>query len=311
MMLMNKDAKIFIAGHRGMVGSAIHRKLISLGYSNIVTRTSVELDLRIQERVNEFFEAERPDYVFLAAAKVGGILANNTYRADFIYENIMIQSNIIHSSYATGVKKLMFLGSSCIYPKLAPQPLKEEYLLTGLLEPTNEPYAIAKIAGIKMCDAYRSQYGCDFISVMPTNLYGPNDNYDLQNAHVLPSLVRKFHEAKTNNSPEVSIWGSGSPKREFLHADDLADACVFLMNTYSDEGLVNIGTGEDISISDLALLIKDVVGYNGAIVYDASKPDGTPRKLMDVSKLSKLGWKYTIPLKHGLEMVYQEYQSRQ
>jgi GDP-L-fucose synthase len=282
-----------------------------LGYSNIVTRTSAELDLRIQERVNEFFEAERPAYVFLAAAKVGGILANNTYRADFIYENIMIQSNIIHSSYATGVKKLMFLGSSCIYPKLAPQPLKEDYLLTGLLEPTNEPYAIAKIAGIKMCDAYRSQYGCDFISVMPTNLYGPNDNYDLQNAHVLPSLVRKFHEAKINNAPEVSIWGSGSPKREFLHADDLADACVFLMNTYSDEGLVNIGTGEDISISDLALMIKEVVGYEGAIVYDASKPDGTPRKLMDVSKLSKLGWNYTISLKKGLEMVYQEYQSRQ
>jgi GDP-L-fucose synthase len=223
----------------------------------------------------------------------------------------MIQSNIIHSSYATGVKKLMFLGSSCIYPKLAPQPLKEEYLLTGLLEPTNEPYAIAKIAGIKMCDAYRSQYGCDFISVMPTNLYGPNDNYDLQNAHVLPSLVRKFHEAKLNNSPEVMIWGTGSPKREFLHADDLADACVFLMNTYSDEGLVNIGTGEDISISDLALMIKDVVGYEGAIVYDASKPDGTPRKLMDVSKLTELGWKYTVSLKKGLEMVYQEYQSRQ
>jgi GDP-L-fucose synthase len=308
---MNKEAKIYIAGHRGMVGSAIHRKLTSLGYSNIVTRTSAELDLRIQERVNEFFEAERPAYVFLAAAKVGGILANNTYRADFIYENIMIQSNIIHSSYATGVKKLMFLGSSCIYPKLAPQPLKEDYLLTGLLEPTNEPYAIAKIAGIKMCDAYRSQYGCDFISVMPTNLYGPNDNYDLQNAHVLPSLVRKFHEAKINNAPEVSIWGSGSPKREFLHADDLADACVFLMNTYSDEGLVNIGTGEDISISDLALMIKDVVGYEGAIVYDATKPDGTPRKLMDVTKLSGLGWKYTISLKKGLEMVYQEYQSRQ
>jgi GDP-L-fucose synthase len=311
MMLMNKEAKIYIAGHRGMVGSAIHRKLTSLGYSNIVTRTSAELDLRIQERVNEFFEAERPAYVFLAAAKVGGILANNTYRADFIYENIMIQSNIIHSSYATGVKKLMFLGSSCIYPKLAPQPLKEDYLLTGLLEPTNEPYAIAKIAGIKMCDAYRSQYGCDFISVMPTNLYGPNDNYDLQNAHVLPSLIRKFHEAKINNTPEVSIWGSGSPKREFLHADDLADACVFLMNTYSDEGLVNIGTGEDISISDLALMIKEVVGYEGAIVNDHSKPDGTPRKLMDVSKLSKLGWNYTIPLKKGLEMVYQEYQSRQ
>ena len=308
---MNKEAKIYIAGHRGMVGSAIHRKLTSLGYSNIVTRTSAELDLRIQERVNEFFEAERPAYVFLAAAKVGGILANNTYRADFIYENIMIQSNIIHSSYATGVKKLMFLGSSCIYPKLAPQPLKEDYLLTGLLEPTNEPYAIAKIAGIKMCDAYRSQYGCDFISVMPTNLYGPNDNYDLQNAHVLPSLMRKFHEAKINNAPEVSIWGSGSPKREFLHADDLADACVFLMNTYSDEGLVNIGTGEDISISDLALMIKEVVGYEGAIVNDHSKPDGTPRKLMDVSKLSKLGWNYTIPLKKGLEMVYQEYQSRQ
>jgi GDP-L-fucose synthase len=311
MMLMNKEAKIFIAGHRGMVGSAIHRKLTSLGYTNIITRTSLELDLRIQERVNEFFEAERPEYVFLAAAKVGGILANNTYRADFIYENIMIQSNIIHSSYATGVKKLMFLGSSCIYPKLAPQPLKEEYLLTGLLEPTNEPYAIAKIAGIKMCDAYRSQYGCDFISVMPTNLYGPNDNYDLQNAHVLPSLVRKFHEAKLNNSPEVSIWGSGSPKREFLHADDLADACVFLMNTYSEEGLVNIGTGDDISISDLALMIKEVVGYEGAIVYDASKPDGTPRKLMDVSKLAELGWKYTISLKKGLEMVYQDYQSRQ
>ena len=308
---MNKEAKIYIAGHRGMVGSAIHRKLTSLGYSNIVTRTSAELDLRIQERVNEFFEAERPAYVFLAAAKVGGILANNTYRADFIYENIMIQSNIIHSSYATGVKKLMFLGSSCIYPKLAPQPLKEDYLLTGLLEPTNEPYAIAKIAGIKMCDAYRSQYGCDFISVMPTNLYGPNDNYDLQNAHVLPSLIRKFHEAKINNTPEVSIWGSGSPKREFLHADDLADACVFLMNTYSDEGLVNIGTGEDISISDLALMIKDVVGYEGEIVYDATKPDGTPRKLMDVTKLSGLGWKYTISLKKGLEMVYQEYQSRQ
>lgn len=311
MMLMNKDAKIYIAGHRGMVGSAIHRKLSSLGYTNIITRTSVELDLRVQERVNEFFEAERPAYVFLAAAKVGGILANNTYRADFIYENIMIQSNVIHSSYATGVKKLMFLGSSCIYPKLAPQPLKEEYLLTGLLEPTNEPYAIAKIAGIKMCDAYRSQYGCDFISVMPTNLYGPNDNYDLQNAHVLPSLVRKFHEAKINNAPEVSIWGSGSPKREFLHADDLADACVFLMNTYSDEGLVNIGTGEDLSISELALLIKEVVGYEGAVVYDASKPDGTPRKLMDVSKLTKLGWTYSIPLRKGLEMVYQEYQSRQ
>jgi len=307
---MNKEAKIFIAGHRGMVGSAIHRRLSDLGYRNIITKTSVELDLRVQERVNEFFEAEQPEYVFLAAAKVGGILANNTYRADFIYENIMIQSNIIHSSYATGVKKLMFLGSSCIYPKMAPQPLKEEYLLTGLLEPTNEPYAIAKIAGIKMCDAYRSQYGCDFISVMPTNLYGPNDNYDLQNAHVLPSLIRKFHEAKLNQASEVTIWGTGTPKREFLHADDLADACVFLMNTYSDAGLVNIGTGEDVSISELAALIKKVVGYDGNIIYDSTKPDGTPRKLMDVSKLSGLGWKFTIPLEKGLEMVYQEYQTR-
>ena len=307
---MNKEAKIYIAGHRGMVGSAIQRRLTSLGYEKIITMSSEELDLRIQERVNEFFEAERPDYVFLAAAKVGGILANNTYRADFIYENIMIQSNVIHSAYATGVKKLMFLGSSCIYPKMAPQPLKEEYLLTGLLEPTNEPYAIAKIAGIKMCDAYRSQYGCDFISVMPTNLYGPNDNYDLQNAHVLPSLVRKFHEAKLNNAPEVNIWGSGTPKREFLHADDLADACVYLMNNYSDAGLVNIGTGEDISISDLAGLIQKVVGYDGAIVYDSNKPDGTPRKLMDVSKLTSLGWKFSIPLEKGLELVYKEYQSR-
>jgi GDP-L-fucose synthase len=272
--------------------------------------SSEELDLRIQERVNEFFEAELPDYVFLAAAKVGGILANNTYRADFIYENIMIQSNVIHSAYVTGVKKLMFLGSSCIYPKLAPQPLKEEYLLTGLLEPTNEPYAIAKIAGIKMCDAYRSQYGCDFISVMPTNLYGPNDNYDLQNAHVLPSLVRKFHEAKLNNASEVNIWGSGTPKREFLHADDLADACIYLMNNYSDAGLINIGTGEDISISDLAGLIQKVVGYEGSIVYDSTKPDGTPRKLMDVSKLTGLGWTFSISLEKGLELVYKEYQSR-
>jgi GDP-L-fucose synthase len=307
---MNKEAKIYIAGHRGMVGSAIQRRLTDLGYEKIITMSSAELDLRIQERVNEFFEAERPDYVFLAAAKVGGILANNTYRADFIYENIMIQSNVIHSAYATGVKKLMFLGSSCIYPKMAPQPLKEEYLLTGLLEPTNEPYAIAKIAGIKMCDAYRSQYGCDFISVMPTNLYGPNDNYDLQNAHVLPSLVRKFHEAKLSNASEVNIWGSGTPKREFLHADDLADACIYLMNNYSDAGLVNIGTGEDISISDLAGLIQKVVGYEGNIVYDATKPDGTPRKLMDVSKLTGLGWTFSISLEKGLELVYKEYQSR-
>ena len=307
---MNKEAKIYIAGHRGMVGSAIQRRLTALGYEKIITMSSEELDLRIQERVNEFFEVERPDYVFLAAAKVGGILANSTYRADFIYENIMIQSNVIHSSYATGVKKLMFLGSSCIYPKMAPQPLKEEYLLTGLLEPTNEPYAIAKIAGIKMCDAYRSQYGCDFISVMPTNLYGPNDNYDLQNAHVLPSLVRKFHEAKLNKASEVNIWGSGTPKREFLHADDLADACIYLMNNYSDTGLINIGTGEDISISDLAGLIQKVVGYEGSIVYDSTKPDGTPRKLMDVSKLTGLGWTFSISLEKGLELVYKEYQSR-
>ncbi len=307
---MNKEAKIYIAGHRGMVGSAIQRRLTALGYEKIITMSSAELDLRIQERVNEFFEAELPDYVFLAAAKVGGILANNTYRADFIYENIMIQSNVIHSAYVTGVKKLMFLGSSCIYPKMAPQPLKEEYLLTGLLEPTNEPYAIAKIAGIKMCDAYRSQYGCDFISVMPTNLYGPNDNYDLQNAHVLPSLVRKFHEAKLNNASEVNIWGSGTPKREFLHADDLADACIYLMNNYSDAGLINIGTGEDISISDLGGLIQKVVGYEGSIVYDSTKPDGTPRKLMDVSRLTGLGWTFSISLEKGLELVYKDYQSR-
>lgn len=307
---MNKSSKIYIAGHRGMVGSAIHRKLVALGYSNIITRTSAELDLRIQERVNEFFEAERPEYVFLAAAKVGGIMANNTYRADFIYENIMIQSNVIHSSYATSVKKLMFLGSSCIYPKLAPQPLKEEYLLTGLLEDTNEPYAIAKIAGIKMCDAYRSQYNCNFISVMPTNLYGPNDNYDLQNSHVLPALIRKFHEAKLSNASEVVIWGTGMPKREFLHADDLADACHFLMQNYNDAGLVNIGTGEDQSITELAEMIRLIVGFSGTITYDTSKPDGTPRKLMDVSKLHLLGWKHSISLEKGVSMVYSEYQSR-
>ena len=304
---MNKKSKIYIAGHRGMVGSAIHRKLLGMGFTNIITRTSTELDLRIQETVNEFFEMERPDYVFLAAAKVGGIMANNLYRADFLYENLMIQSNVIHSAYATGVKKLLFLGSSCIYPKLAPQPMKEEYLLTGLLEPTNEPYAIAKIAGIKMCDAYRAQYGCNFISVMPTNLYGPNDNYDLQNAHVLPTLIRKFHEAKQNGDPAVTIWGTGTPMREFLHADDLADACCFLMENYNQEGLVNIGTGEDVTITQLALLIKEVVGYEGNLIYDASKPDGTPRKLMNVSKLTNLGWKYSIELKDGLKQVYADY----
>lgn len=305
---MNKSSKIYIAGHRGMVGSAIYRNLIALGYTNIITRTSAELDLRIQERVNEFFEAERPEYVFLAAAKVGGIMANNTFRADFVYENIMIQSNVIHSSYAIGVKKLMFLGSSCIYPKIAPQPLKEEYLLTGLLEDTNEPYAIAKIAGIKMCDAYRSQYNCNFISVMPTNLYGPNDNYDLNNSHVLPALIRKFHEAKQANAPEVVIWGTGTPKREFLHADDLADACHFLMQQYDEAGLVNIGTGEDQTITELAEMIRSTVGYRGAIVYDSTKPDGTPRKLMDVSKLHSLGWKHSINLDKGLAMVYADFQ---
>lgn len=305
---MDKSSKIYIAGHRGMVGSAIHRRLIQEGYQHIITRTSKELDLRVQEPVNEFFETERPDYVFLAAAKVGGIMANNTYRADFLYENLMIQNNVIHSAYATGVKKLLFLGSSCIYPKMAPQPLKEEYLLTGPLEHTNEPYAIAKIAGIKLCDAYRDQYGCNFISVMPTNLYGPNDNYDLQNAHVLPTFIRKFHEAKVNNAPEVVIWGTGTPRREFLHADDLADACVFLMKTYNEAGLVNIGTGEDLTITELAHMIREVVGYTGNIVYDATKPDGTPRKLMDVSKLSSWGWRYAIDLRNGLEQVYQDYQ---
>lgn len=303
---MNKDEKIYVAGHRGMVGSAIIRRLKQDGFSNIITRTSGELDLRDQYVTRDFFEQEKPDYVFLAAAKVGGIIANNTYRADFIYENMMIQSNVIHEAYKSNVKKLMFLGSSCIYPKMAPQPLKEEYLLSGQLEPTNEPYAIAKIAGIKMCDAYRAQYGCNFISVMPTNLYGPNDNYDLKSSHVLPALLRKFHEAKQNNTPEVIIWGTGKPLREFLHADDMANACVFLMQNYSEEGLVNIGTGEDISISDLALLIKNIVGYEGALTFDTTKPDGTPRKLMDVSKAAAFGWKATIELEEGIRKVYEE-----
>ncbi|ULQ56272.1 GDP-L-fucose synthase [Flavihumibacter rivuli] len=303
---MEKSARIYIAGHRGMVGSAIHRKLLSEGFTNIITRTSSELDLRNQQAVKDFFAAEKPDYVFLAAAKVGGILANNTYRGEFLYDNLMIQNNIIHSAYENGVKKLLFLGSSCIYPKLAPQPLKEEYLLTGELEPTNEPYAIAKIAGIKLCDAYRSQYGCDFISVMPTNLYGPNDNYDLNKSHVLPALIRKFHEAKKNNAPSVVMWGTGTPRREFLHADDLADACYFLMQHYSEPGLVNIGVGDDIPIKDLALLVKKIVGYEGEIEHDLSKPDGTPRKLMDVSKLHSLGWKHRISLEEGIRAVYEE-----
>jgi GDP-L-fucose synthase len=290
-----------------MVGSAIYRKLVKEGYTNLITRTSKELDLRDQRAVFEFFQSERPEYVFLAAAKVGGIVANNTYRADFLYENLEIQNNIIHQSYKHDVKKLMFLGSSCIYPKLAPQPLKEEYLLTGLLEETNEPYAIAKIAGIKMCDAYRAQYGCNFISVMPTNLYGYNDNYHPQNSHVLPALIRKFHEAKMNGTPEVVIWGSGSPMREFLFADDLADACYFLMENYNEPTLINIGTGEDLTIKDLALLVKKVIGFEGELQFDSSKPDGTPRKLMDVSKLHQLGWKHQVELEQGIELAYQDF----
>lgn len=304
---MEKSAKIYVAGHRGMVGSAIYRKLVKEGYSNLITRTSAELDLRDQQAVADFFSTEKPDYVFLAAAKVGGIIANNTYRADFLYENLAIQNNVIHQAHANGVTKLMFLGSSCIYPKLAPQPLKEEYLLTGLLEETNEPYAIAKIAGIKMCDAYRDQYNCNFISVMPTNLYGYNDNYHPQNSHVLPALIRKFHEAKVNNTPEVVIWGSGSPMREFLFADDLADACYFLMESYNEPNLINIGTGEDLTIKDLALLLKKVIGFEGELTFDSTKPDGTPRKLMDVSKLHQLGWKHQIELEEGVKLAYQDF----
>ncbi|MFA6087907.1 GDP-L-fucose synthase family protein [Mucilaginibacter sp.] len=307
---MEKEASIYIAGHRGMVGSAIHRKLTKEGYNNIITTTSAEVDLRSQQQTADFFAAQKPDYVFLAAAKVGGIVANNTYRAEFLYDNLQIQNNVIHSSYLNGVKKLMFLGSSCIYPKFAPQPLKEEYLLTGLLEQTNEPYAIAKIAGIKMCDAYRAQYGCNFISVMPTNLYGYNDNYHPENSHVLPALIRRFHEAKTNGLPSVTIWGTGTPKREFLFADDLAEACFYLMQNYNEEGLVNIGTGEDISIKDLALLVKNIVAFEGDIIFDTSKPDGTPRKLMDVSKLHSKGWKHTIELEEGIHMAYQDFLSK-
>ena len=304
---MNKEGKIYIAGHRGMVGSAIFRKLKSEGFTNFVTKSLEELDLRSQVEVASFFESEKPDYVFLAAAKVGGIVANNTYRAEFLYDNLMIQNNVIHQSYVHGVKKLLFLGSSCIYPRLAPQPLKEDALLTGLLEPTNEPYAIAKIAGIKMCDAYRDQYGCDFISVMPTNLFGPNDNYDLKNSHVLPALIRKFHEAKLEGKQSVEIWGTGSPKREFMHVDDLASACYYLMQNYSEPGFVNIGVGKDISIKELAILIKGIVGFEGELTFDTSKPDGTPRKLMDVSKLERLGFKYNIELEDGIKSVYKAY----
>lgn len=304
---MNHNSKIFIAGHRGMVGSAITRKLNELGYTNLILRTSKELDLTRQFEVENFFKTERPEYVFLAAAKVGGIFANNTYRADFIYNNLMIESNIINSSWKFGVKKLLFLGSSCIYPKLAPQPLKEEYLLSDFLEKTNEPYAIAKISGIKLCESYNIQYGTNFISGMPTNLYGPNDNYDLNNSHVLPALLSKFHDAKTSSRNEVEVWGSGTPLREFLHVDDLADACYFLMKNYNDNEIVNIGSGKEITIKDLANLISDIVGFEGKIVFNTEKPDGTPRKLLDVSKLTKLGWCSKISLEQGITSVYREY----
>ncbi len=305
---IDKNASVYVAGHRGMVGSAIVRRLEKDGFTNIITRTSKNLDLINQQAVSEFFKSEKPEFVFLAAAKVGGIIANNTYRAEFLYENIMIQTNVMHNAYLNNVKKLLFLGSSCIYPKMAPQPLKEEYLLTGLLEPTNEPYAMAKIAGIKMCDAYRTQYGCNFISVMPTNLYGPNDNYDLKNSHVLPALIHKFHIAKIQNLPNVEIWGTGTPMREFLHVDDLADACCFLMQNYNEPGIINIGVGADCSIKDLALLIAKIVDYKGELKFDTTKPDGTPRKLMDVSKLRSLGWKHKINLEEGIKKVYQEVQ---
>lgn len=304
---MEKEAKIYIAGHRGMVGSAIQRKLTALGYDNLVLRTSAELDLRNQQAVANFFAAEQPDYVFLAAAKVGGILANNTLRADFLYENLAIQQNVIHQAHVHDVRKLLFLGSSCIYPKLAPQPIKEEYLLTGLLEPTNEPYAIAKIAGIKLCEAYHDQYGRNFISVMPTNLYGYRDNYHPEHSHVLPALLRRLHEAKVAGQPTVTVWGTGSPRREFLFADDLADACVFLMNRYDEPQLINIGTGEDLPIRELAQLIKSIVGYDGELVFDASKPDGTPRKLMDVGKLHAMGWHHTTSLEAGIRLAYDDF----
>lgn len=304
---MEKSSRIYIAGHKGMVGSAIIRKLKREGYEHLITREIQELNLINQSDVTTFFETEKPEYVFLAAAKVGGIMANNTFRAEFLYDNLMIQNNVIHSSFVHQVKKLLFLGSSCIYPKLAPQPLKEEYLLTGELEPTNEPYAIAKIAGIKMCDAYRAQYNCNFISVMPTNLYGPNDNYDLKNSHVLPALIRKFHEAKMEHSPSVEIWGTGKPRREFMHVDDLASACIFLMENYNESGFINIGVGIDISIHDLARLIQGIVGYQGELHFDTSKPDGTPRKLMDISKLKRAGFNAEIGLEEGISMVYEDY----
>lgn len=305
---MELSASIFVAGKGGMVGSAIIRKLQQEGFRNIIARTSKELDLRNQAQVNEFFTKEKPDYVFLAAAKVGGIVANNTYRAEFLYDNLVIESNVIHAAHLNKVKKLLFLGSSCIYPKMAPQPLKEEYLLTGLLEPTNEPYAIAKIAGIKLCEAYRDQYGCNFISAMPTNLYGQGDNYHLQNSHVIPAMLRKFHEAKQSGNPYVEIWGSGTPLREFMFVDDLADACFFLMQEYNDKSFINVGTGEEISIKELAHLVKDVTGYTGEIKLDTTKPDGTPRKLMDSSRLHALGWKHKTSLREGLAKAYAFFQ---
>ncbi|HNK69936.1 MAG TPA: GDP-L-fucose synthase [Flavobacteriales bacterium] len=304
---MDRNDKVYVAGHRGMVGSAIVRKLQAEGHTNIVVRTSKELDLKEQQAVRDVFAQEKPAYVYLAAAKVGGIHANNVYRAQFLYENLMIEANIIHAAHENGVKKLLFLGSSCIYPKMAPQPLKEESLLTGLLEQTNEPYAIAKIAGIKLAESYRRQYGCNYISAMPTNLYGPNDNYDLNNSHVLPALIRKFHTAKVTNAPSVEVWGTGSPMREFLHVDDLADACYFLMKNYDEELFVNIGTGEDLTIKALAEMIKEIVGYSGELKWNTEKPDGTPRKLMDVSRLHKLGWKHRIGLREGITAVYEEF----
>jgi len=307
---MNKDSKIYVAGHRGMVGSAIVRKLKAEGYTNIAVVTSKECDLRNQAAVNVFFSKEKPEYVFMAAAKVGGIYANNVYRADFLYDNLMLEANVIHASFEHQVKKLLFLGSSCIYPKLAPQPLKEEYLLSGFLESTNEPYAIAKIAGIKLCEAYRDQHGCNFISAMPTNLYGPEDNYDLQKSHVLPAMIRKFHEAKVNGTASVEIWGTGTPKREFLYVDDLADACYFLMQQYNEGQFVNVGTGEDISIGELANLVKEIIGFKGELRYDTSKPDGTPRKLMDVSKLRSMGWTYKTELREGIKLTYQNFIAR-
>ena len=307
---MKQTAKIYIAGHRGMVGSAIERKLRKEGYNNIVTRTSIELDLRNQQAVNDFFKKEKPAYVILAAAKVGGIHANNTYRAEFIYDNIMIEANIIHAAYLNKVTKLLFLGSSCIYPKLAPQPLKEEYLLSGYLESTNQPYAISKIAGIEMCDSYRVQYGCNFISAMPTNLYGTNDNYHPDNSHVLPALIRRIVLAKKNNEPSVTVWGTGTPRREFLHVDDLADACFYLLNNYNEAGIINLGCGEDISIKDLVKLLVQLINYEGNIIFDKSKPDGTPKKQLDVSKLCKLGWQSKIRLQDGLIKTISEFKTK-